>query len=312
MPTYVMLATWTDQGIRAHQRLPEARSKPPSAAPRDGRTEIKSVLMTMGALTADESLSLSLTRRDRAVVLGSLGIVVLLAWAWLLSGAGIDMRTMPIRDGWMPVMPPRWSLGHSALVLVMWCVMMVAMMLPSAAPVTLLAAAIARKRKDGRAGGDSIPFFVLGYLSVWFIFSVAATEVQWALDESSLLSGRGALTNAMLTGLVLVAAGIYQWTPIKAACLRHCRSPLEYLLFHWQEGPFGALSSGIEHGIFCLGCCWMLMALLFVGGIMSPAWIGAIALLVLVEKTLPWGARISYLVGGALAAWGVITLASTI
>ena len=123
------------------------------------------------------------------------------------------------------------------------------------------------------------------------------------------MSDTMALANRLIAGIVLVAAGIYQWTPLKEACLRHCRSPLDFLLFHWREGRLGAFCSGLGHGAFCLGCCWMLMALLFVGGIMNLAWIAAIALLVLVEKTLPWGGWTGRLAGILLVLWGAVTLA---
>jgi predicted metal-binding membrane protein len=118
-----------------------------------------------------------------------------------------------------------------------------------------------------------------------------------------------ALANRVTAGIVLIVAGVYQWTPLKETCLRHCRSPLDFLLFHWREGPLGVLLSGLGHGAFCLGCCWMLMALLFVGGIMNLAWIAAIALLVLVEKTLPWGGWMGRLIGVVLVLWGAGTLA---
>jgi predicted metal-binding membrane protein len=121
-----------------------------------------------------------------------------------------------------------------------------------------------------------------------------------------------ALANRLVAGIVLVGAGIYQWTPLKEACLRHCRSPLDFLLFHWREGGIGALVSGIDHGAYCLGCCWMLMALLFVGGIMNLAWIAAIALLVLIEKTLPWGGWMGRVTGAALVIWGGVTLAMAV
>ena len=128
----------------------------------------------------------------------------------------------------------------------------------------------------------------------------------------ALLSPMMAITDNVVGGLILIAVGIYQWTPLKEACLRHCRSPLDFLLFHWRDSAFGAVASGIGHGLFCLGCCWMLMALLFVGGIMNLAWIAGIALLVLIEKTLPWGRRISQATGALLIAWGVITLATVV
>lgn len=248
-------------------------------------------------------------RHDRAVVLGSLVVVIALAWTYLLLGAGIPMEMMDMGGGQVMAMPPEWTFGYAVVVFVMWAVMMVAMMLPSAAPVTLLVASIARKRADaGAAAGVSTALFVLGYLVVWLVFAIAGTALQLVFDEAGLLSETMAFGNTVLAGGVLVAAGVYQWTPLKEACLRHCRSPLEFLMFHWREGTLGSLTAGVRHGVFCLGCCWMLMALLFVGGIMNLLWIGAIALLVLVEKTLPWGGRMSRVTGALLVAWGIITL----
>ena len=233
-------------------------------------------------------------RRDHAVVLGSLAFVVLLAWAYLLLGAGVGLEMMDMGGGQMMAMSPKWSFACGLVILVMWAVMMLAMMLPSAAPVTLLVASVARKR--AAAGGAVRPttaLFVFGYLAVWLAFAAAATTLQWALDEAGLLSETMAFGNIVLAGSVLVAAGVYQRTPLKEACLRHCRSPLDFILFHWRDDALGAVASRIGHGFFCLGCCWMLMALLFVGGIMNVAWIAGIALLVLIEKTLPWGRRVS-------------------
>jgi len=126
------------------------------------------------------------------------------------------------------------------------------------------------------------------------------------------MSDTMALANRVVAGAVLIAAGVYQWTPLKEACLRHCRSPLDFLLFHWRDGALGAVASGIGHGVFCLGCCWMLMALLFVSGIMNIAWIAGIALVVLIEKTLPWGGRVNRVTGALLVAWGAITLAMAV
>jgi len=249
-------------------------------------------------------------RHDRAVVLGSLSLVVGLAWVWLLLGAGIDMEEMDMGGGQMMLMLPEWSFGYGLIVFTMWAVMMVAMMLPSVAPVTLLVAGIARKRAAaGGAFGIGTALFVIGYLVVWSAFAAGATLLQWALDEAGLMSDAMALANRLVAGIVLVAAGIYQWTPLKEACLRHCRSPLDFLLFHWREGGFGALASGIGHGAYCLGCCWMLMALLFVGGIMNLAWIAVIALLVLIEKTLPRGGWMGRATGAVLILWGAVTLA---
>jgi len=254
---------------------------------------------------------LAALRHDRAVVLGSLAFVVLLAWTYLLLGADVGPEMMDMGAGQMMAMPPEWSLAYGLVIFVMWAVMMLAMMLPSAVPVTLLVASVARKRATADdAVHASTALFVLGYLSVWLAFAAAATTMQWTLDEVGLLSETMAFGNIVLAGSVLVAAGIYQWTPLKEACLRHCRSPLDFILFHWRDGALGAVGSGVGHGFFCLGCCWMLMALLFVGGIMNLAWIAGIALLVLIEKTLPWGRRVNQVTGAVLVAWGAVTLAT--
>jgi predicted metal-binding membrane protein len=254
---------------------------------------------------------LAALRHDRAVVLGSLAFVVLLAWTYLLLGAGVGVEIMDMGGGQMMAMLPEWSLGYGFVIFVMWAVMMLAMMLPSATPVTLLIDSIARKRA---AAGNPVrgrtALFMSGYLSIWLVFAAAATTLQWALDRAGLLSETMAFGNIILAGSVLVAAGVYQWTPLKEACLRHCRSPLDFLLFHWRDSARGAVASGIRHGLFCLGCCWMLMALLFVGGIMNLVWIAGIALLVLIEKTLPWGRRVSQVIGVVLVAWGAVTLAT--
>jgi predicted metal-binding membrane protein len=249
-------------------------------------------------------------RRDRAVVLGSLTFVIILAWAYLFAGAGVEMETMDMGGGRTMAMPPEWTLAYGLVVFLMWAVMMVAMMLPSAAPVTLLVASIAtRRRAAGTLRGISTAPFVLGYLAVWLGFAALATVLQWRLDAAELLSETIALASMRAAGLVLVVAGIYQWTPLKQACLRHCRSPLGFLLQHWRDGALGAFAGGARHGAFCLGCCWMLMVLLFVGGIMNLAWIAGIALLVLIEKTLPWGGSMARVTGAILAVWGAVTLA---
>jgi predicted metal-binding membrane protein len=249
-------------------------------------------------------------RRDRTVVLGSLTFVIILAWAYLLAGAGVEMETMDMGGGRTMAMPPEWTPAYGLVVFLMWSVMMVAMMLQSAAPVTLLVASIASKRREaGTLRGVSTAPFVLGYLTVWLGFAAVASALQWRLDAAELLSPTMALAGMRVAGGVLVVAGIYQWTPLKQACLRHCRSPLGFLLQHWRDGALGALASGARHGVFCLGCCWMLMVLLFVGGIMNLAWIAGIALLVLIEKTVPWGGWMGRVTGAILAVWGAVTLA---
>ena len=238
------------------------------------------------------------------MIAGLLG-VILLSWLYLLHGAGMDMRAM----GDMAMAMP-WSPGYFALVIVMWAVMMVAMMLPSAAPMILLYATIARRRRAQGGVVTATGVFVLGYAAVWAVFSLVAATLQWGLDAAALLSPMMMTTSIAVAGVVLVAAGVYQWTPLKQACLRQCRSPLEFILGHWREGTSGALVMGLRHGLFCLGCCWMLMLLLFVGGVMNLLWIVGLALFVLVEKTVSGGHWLSRVAGAALIAWGGVTLLS--
>jgi len=213
--------------------------------------------------------------------------------------------------GQMMAMSPEWTLGYGALIFVMWVAMMVAMMLPSAAPAILLAAALDRRRSTASAPQQGM-LFASGYLLVWSAFSLLATLLQWGLDEAGLLSGTMAAGNRILAGAVLVAAGAYEWTPLKNTCLAHCRSPIAFLLQHWRQGRLGAVVTGMRHGLFCLGCCWILMALLFVGGLMNLLWVAAIALLVLIEKTAPWGGRMARITGVVLAIWGAAALALAI
>ena len=253
----------------------------------------------------------TLLRHDRVVVLAGLVAVTAGAWLYLLLGAGIEMPMMDMGSGRMMAMAPDWTLGYVAVIFAMWAVMMVAMMLPGAAPMILLAAALDRQRGATGAAGHSA-LFTIGYLLVWGGFSLVATLLQWGLDAAGLLSETMATGNRILAGGVLVAAGVYEWTPLKNACLSHCRSPLAFLVQHWRPGGLGALQVGMRHGLFCLGCCWMLMALLFVGGLMNLFWVAAIALLVLLEKTMPWGGRMSRVAGIVLALWGATALAAAI
>jgi predicted metal-binding membrane protein len=226
---------------------------------------------------------------------------------YLLLGAGIEMEQMKMGGGQMMLTAPAWTAGYAALIFLMWTIMMMAMMLPSAAPAVLLAAALMRQRGGNHILGPT-GRFVLGYLLIWFSFSLAATALQWGLDRAGLLSADMSSGSATLAALLLIAAGLYQWTPLKQACLIRCRSPFEHLTKYWRRGALGPMLAGAGHGVFCLGCCWMLMALLFVGGLMNVLWIAALALLVLIEKLLPVGPRVSRLTGIALVVWGIIVL----
>ena len=257
--------------------------------------------MTAGALIE------AALRRERLLVTGGLLLVVALSWAYLLSGAGM-MEEMG--DMLMPMSSGPWTPGHALIVLVMWAVMMAAMMLPSAAPMILLHATLARRRSERGEPAVTAGAVAAGYLAVWAAFSGAATLLQYGLEQAALLSPMMQTTSRVLAGGVLVAAGLYQWTPLKQSCLRHCRSPMDFVLLHWRPGARGAFAMGLRHGAVCVGCCWLLMLLLFVGGVMSLAWIAGIALFVLVEKLSPAGHWLGCGAGVLLVAWGGAVLLS--
>ena len=257
-------------------------------------------------------------KRDRLVVLGALGFVVVLSWTYVLAGAGMNMSAFEMTrlssgTGAMAMMMPAvWDVGYAGLMFFMWWVMMIAMMLPSATPMVLLFAAMNRKQKE--SGNPYVPtsLFASAYLIVWAGFSVVAVAVQWGLDSLALLSPLLVSASATLGGGLLIAAGIYQLTPLKQACLKHCRSPLQFVLTRWRSGADGAFRMGIEHGAYCVGCCWFLMGLLFFGGVMNLYWIAGIAVFVLLEKTIPVGHWMSHVVGIALMVWGIVVMLSAI
>jgi predicted metal-binding membrane protein len=266
---------------------------------------------------ADDTVLEAVLRRDRLVVRAALVAVIAMAWLWVLLGAGTGMSAMdmvlgPNSDGMARMMTPAvWTVGYAGIMFSMWWVMMTAMMLPSAAPILLLFARINRKEKA--AGRPFVPtgIFAVGYLVAWGGFSALATGLQWALERLGLLSPMMSTTSYWLGGAILLAAGMWQLTPIKGICLRHCRSPMGFLVQSWRPGRTGAFRMGLEHGTFCLGCCWFLMGLLFFGGIMNLLWIIGLAVLVLLEKTGPMGSSIGRIVGVGVASWGVLLLATT-
>ncbi|OAF07727.1 hypothetical protein AYJ54_16580 [Bradyrhizobium centrolobii] len=243
-------------------------------------------------------------RRDRLVVVVALVAVVTLAWTYLAIGAGMDTEMMAE----MPDMEPMpWTPVYAALLFVMWWVMMIAMMVPSAAPTVLLYAAVKHKERAPAAAVEAW-VFLAGYLAIWAGFSLVAVLAQWLLEHAGLLSMAMASTSAMLGGVILLAAGLYQFTPLKTACLRYCQSPLLFLSQHWRPGTMGAFGMGLRHGGYCVGCCWFLMALLFVSGVMNLIWIVGIALYVACEKLLPLGRRLSQAAGVALILSGAVAL----
>jgi predicted metal-binding membrane protein len=284
----------------------------------------------------------SVLRRDRLVVIAALSAVIVACWAYILAGVGMSMSAfemtamtsppgMAETDGDMPgtgerdmpgmamgegatgvmadmataaMTPMVWTPGYAALMFFMWWTMMMAMMLPSAAPMILLFAMINRKQREKGAPHLPTGIFVAGYILVWGVFSLVAVAAQWSLERTGLLSTVMASTSVILGAGLLIAAGIYQLTPLKHACLRHCRSPLFFITHHWRPGDLGALRMGVEHGAFCTGCCWFLMALLFYGGIMNLFWIVGLAVFVLLEKTIPAGHWLGRITGVLLIVWG--------
>ena len=239
-----------------------------------------------------------LLRRDRGIVIAGLAVAIAAAWLYVLAGAGLDMTGGEMSGA------SAWTPGYFLLMLAMWWAMMVAMMLPSAAPMILLFATINRRN---RALGHAVAptaAFAASYVIVWGVFSLAAVLAQRELQALALLSPAMASTSAGLGAGLLIGAGVYQLTPLKQACLRHCRTPIHFMARRWRNGSGGALRMGLEHGGFCLGCCWVLMVLLFYGGVMDLRWIAGLALYVLVEKLAPAGHWIGRLGGVALIGWG--------
>ena len=223
---------------------------------------------------------------------------------WLLLLWGATNMDGPLAQLMMP-MTPSWSLANWLAVFAMWSVMMAAMMLPSATPIVLTFSALNRKRGENLRSLS----FAVGYLVLWTFFGALAVAAQWAFQRAGLLSPMIVSNSAWLTAILLLIAGVFQFTPLKHACLRACRSPLGFLMSEWQEGLAGAWRMGLRHGLYCLGCCWALMALLFVGGVMNVLWIAALAALVAIEKLAPRGEQVAQLLGFLLIGAGILTLA---
>jgi predicted metal-binding membrane protein len=226
-------------------------------------------------------------KRDLAIIGAGLALIVLLSWFYLVWMA----REMYGMDPSCPMysVSARWTPGYFFMTFLMWSVMMVAMMVPSAVPMVLTFATISRTRPSAGAALVSPGIFLAGYIVVWTSFSLVATTLQWALHAATLLAPATLRVSPVAGGVLLAAAGIYQFTPLKNACLSKCAGPLQFLLHEWRDGSAGALVMGLRHGVFCTACCAVLMALLFVAGIMNLLWIALIGAMVLVEKLVPSG-----------------------
>ena len=266
-------------------------------------------------------------RHDRQVVIAAIAAILVACWAYVLTGASRGMPASKMSslsmalgpavapgdngmDGMLRAMamPIDWTTGFFVLMSFMWWIMMIAMMLPSAAPMILLHSAIQRKSSAGRAPSGTVAF-TGGYLIAWAGFSLTAAGLQWSFETAGVLSPMMLnSTNTLFAVGILLFAGLYQLSPIKQACLRHCRGPIQFLTRHWRAGTGGAFWMGMHHGAYCLGCCWGLMAIFFFGGIMNLYWIIGLAVIMLLEKLMPIGAKLSLFTGGLFLLWGTAYL----
>jgi predicted metal-binding membrane protein len=250
----------------------------------------------------------ALLRRDRGVVLASIALIAGLAWLYLWR----EWAAMEAMGGMAMAMPPRaWGIATFGLTFLMWTVMMVGMMQPSAAPTILFYAALVRKNGERGTVLPAAWVFAGGYLLAWAAFSLAATVAQLALEQAGIVSAMMISTSRRVDAAIFIAAGAYQWLPAKDACLGKCRQPMQFFMTHWRGGASGTLGMGLESGAYCVGCCWAIMLLLFAGGVMNLLWVAAIAVFVLAEKAMPAGGITGRVAGVVLAAWGLILLVTS-
>ncbi len=265
------------------------------------------------------SLTERILRQDRRLLIALLALLFCVSALYTVSGVGMNMSALEMtamsgmRDMPGGAGPGAWSIVYLLLVFLMWWVMMVAMMLPSVAPTALLYGQLMRRSQSTpvRRVKLQVMAFVVGYLLSWAAFSLGATMVHWGAETS------GAVSVTMMTlihtppgGVLLIGAGLFQFSELKKRCLQHCQSPVTFLTRHFRPGPYGALQLGLRHGIYCLGCCWALMILLFVGGVMNLYWITALAAYVAVEKLTVVGGILSKLAGATLVLWGSFVVIS--
>jgi len=220
--------------------------------------------------------------RDRILIIAGLAVITALGWAYLRYDAeSMHCATMAMPESRV------WNLPEFGMMLAMWTIMMIAMMAPSAAPMLLAFAAVNRRRRERQAPYVPTAVFLLGYIAVWTAFSVVATAAQFGLQAAALLSPMLVSTSSVFGAGLLITAGLFQWTPLKNRCLAQCHSPFQFLMVDWREGSRGAFHMGVRHGSYCLGCCWAVMALLFVAGVMNLLWVAALSVFVLAEKLAP-------------------------
>jgi predicted metal-binding membrane protein len=259
------------------------------------------MLSPAGPAERPQTLLESVVRCERTSVVVLLVVLPLLSWAWIAVMARDMYGPMTGASAWM--MTVQWDLSHLLLLWAMWAVMMIGMMLPTAAPLVVLYGAAARRSTPQTAAQQTYAL-AAGYLVAWTAFSVGATALQWALASLLLLSPMMEAANSQVTAALLLIAGVYQWTPLKNSCLQTCRSPVGFLIGRWRDGGSGAFSMGLEHGFSCVGCCWALMLLLFAGGVMNLVVIVVLTAFVAFEKLVPLGPLGARIGGACLIAAG--------
>jgi predicted metal-binding membrane protein len=246
-----------------------------------------------------------LLQRDRWIAGAGLALLACLSWIYILGlndGSWAALMAMPTRHA--------WKATDLLLSYLMWLTMMIAMMTPAVAPVVLLIGTVERRRGQANPLGRAL-LGLAGYLMIWAAACIPITLVQFTLHETGLVLGAMSPLRSGLAGATLVVVGLYELTLAKAACLRLCRSPIDTLAHYWRPGPAGNLLFGFRHGLYCLGCCWALMLLLFATGVMNLVWVGLLSALVLAEKLAPRGLLLSRLAGAAIIAWGALLIAQS-
>ena len=248
----------------------------------------------------------SLLQREQPFVFSCLVVLILISWAYMFYMAwGMSETDAEITLACLM----RWGPGDLVHMFIMWAIMMMAMMLPAATPMILMFKAVNQGQGEADEPTISAGLFVLGYFLVWTAYSALAAMAQYVLHVSALLTHNLVISSPLLGGILLVAAGVFQWTPLRDTCMSKCRSPLGFLMAEWREGRLGALIMGLKHGAFCVGCCWLLMLLSFVLGIMNLVWMAMVSIFMMIEKAYPGSQWISRTAGLILVTWGLWSVA---
>jgi predicted metal-binding membrane protein len=255
---------------------------------------------------ATNQIAEAVVKRDRNIVIAGLSAVIFIAAIYTINmaqsygGMSVAMLQHQNHTG--------YSNDSFLNLFTMWTVMQIAMMSPTAVPMILMHAKVERSRHPEQSPVIATTLFFLGYIIVWVVFSAVFAIIQMVLQSSALLSPQMSSANPWLAGGILIAAGLFQFSKLKEVCLNECRSPVTYFMLEWREGNTGALLMGLKHGVHCVGCCWVLMALLFVAGVMNLLWMSLITVFVLIEKVMPKGDIFGRVGGVGMLIWGIFLI----